>query len=162
MGFRQSGMYGPAVRRLVTGSLSAVCLSSRSLLQTHAKRPLHRKRLTNAPVRGAGSVLKCLDDHKNRVVGIQATYPCGSSAVGGRVYEQRNAQEPVLSESGLEFQHTGSPSEETALEKKAQTSFFGRPVGEGGVGRQEITAAARRDLWAGSSTARRAPHRGTF
>src|SRR6266478_3243290 len=39
MGFRQSGMYGPAVRRLVTGSLSAVCLSSRSLLQTMLSDP---------------------------------------------------------------------------------------------------------------------------
>jgi hypothetical protein len=36
-------------------------------------------------------VLKCPDDRKNRVVSAQATYPCGSSAVGGRVCEQRYA-----------------------------------------------------------------------
>jgi len=39
----------------------------------------------------AGSVLKCPDDHKNRVVSAQATYPCGRSAVGGGVCEQRHA-----------------------------------------------------------------------
>ena len=42
-----------------------------------------RKRLTNTPVRQAGSVLKCPDDRKNRVVSAQATYTSGSSAVGG-------------------------------------------------------------------------------
>jgi len=78
-----------------------------------------RKRLTNTPVRMAGSVLKCPDDRKNRVVTAQATYPCGSSAVGGRVCEQRYAQERVLPESRFELQHTGSPSKETALEEKA-------------------------------------------
>ncbi len=45
------------------------------------------KRLTNTPVRQAGSVLKCPDDHKNRVVSAQATYPSGGSAVGGPVCE---------------------------------------------------------------------------
>jgi len=35
-------------------------------------------------------VLKCPDDRKNRVVSAQATYPCRSSAVGGRVCEQRH------------------------------------------------------------------------
>jgi hypothetical protein len=53
--------------------------------------PFQRKRLTNTPVREAGSVLKCPGDRKNRVVSAQATYPCGSSAVGGRVCEQRYA-----------------------------------------------------------------------
>jgi hypothetical protein len=77
------------------------------------------KRLTNPPVRQAGSVLKCPDDRKNRVVSAQATYPCGSSAVGGRVCEQRYAAERVLPESRFELQHTGSPSKETALEEKA-------------------------------------------
>ena len=77
------------------------------------------KRLTNTPVRQAGSVLKCPDDRKNRVVSAQATYPCGSSAVGGRVCEQRYAAERVLPESRFELQHAGSPSKETALEEKA-------------------------------------------
>jgi len=51
------------------------------------------KRLTNTPVGQAGFVLKCPDDRKNRVVSAQATYPCGGSAVGGRVCEQRYAAE---------------------------------------------------------------------
>jgi transposase len=42
-----------------------------------------RKRLTNTPVRQAGSVLKSRDDRKNRVVSTQATYTSGCSAVGG-------------------------------------------------------------------------------
>jgi hypothetical protein len=41
------------------------------------------KRLTNTPVRQAGSVLKCPDDRKTRVVSAQATYTSGSSGVGG-------------------------------------------------------------------------------
>ena len=80
---------------------------------------LDSKRLTNTPVRQAGPVLKCPDDRKSRVVSAQATYPCGSSAVGGRVCEQRYAPQRVLPESRFELQHTGSPSQETALEEKA-------------------------------------------
>jgi hypothetical protein len=45
--------------------------------------PFARKRLTNTPIRQAGSVLKCPDDRKNRVVSTQATYTSGGSAVGG-------------------------------------------------------------------------------
>jgi hypothetical protein len=44
---------------------------------------LDRKRLTKTPVRQAGSVLKCPDDRKNRVVSAQATHKSGSPAVGG-------------------------------------------------------------------------------
>jgi hypothetical protein len=44
---------------------------------------VYGKRLTNTHVRQAGSVLKCRDDRKNRVVSAQATYTSGSSAVGG-------------------------------------------------------------------------------
>ena len=44
---------------------------------------LNGKRLTNAPVRQARSVLKCLDDRENRVVIAQATYTSGGSAVSG-------------------------------------------------------------------------------
>ena len=51
------------------------------------------KCLTNTPVPQAGSVLKCPDDRKNRVVSAQATYPCGGSAVGGGVCEKRYAAE---------------------------------------------------------------------
>src|SRR5215472_14708386 len=87
---------------------------------------MYRKRLTNTPVLQAGSVLKCPDDRKNRVVSAQATYASGSSAVGGRVCEQWYAAERVLPESRFELQHFGSPSEEAALEEKAQTNFFGR------------------------------------
>jgi len=36
------------------------------------KPEVFRKRLTNTPVRRAGSVLKCPDDRKNRVVSAQA------------------------------------------------------------------------------------------
>ena len=49
----------------------------------NAEFAVDRKRLSNTPVRQAGAVLKCLDAHKNRVISAQATYPCGSSAVGG-------------------------------------------------------------------------------
>ena len=77
------------------------------------------KRLTNTPVRQSGSVLKCPDDRKNRVVGAQTTYPRGSSALGGRVCEQRYAAERVLPESRFELQHAGSPSEEATLEERA-------------------------------------------
>jgi hypothetical protein len=101
-------------------------------------------------------VLKCPDDRKNRVVSAQATHPCGSSAVGGRVCEQWYAAEPVLPESSFELQHTGSPSKETALEEKAQAKFLCRSFGAGGVGGQEIAEAARTELWAGRGAARRA------
>jgi len=70
-----------------------------------------RKRLTNTPVRQAGSVLKCPDDHKNRVVSTQATYPCGSSAVGGRVCEQQYAAERVLPQSAVELRYAESAPE---------------------------------------------------
>jgi hypothetical protein len=45
--------------------------------------PLFRKCLTKTPVRTAPFVLQCPDDRKNGVVGTQATYTSGSSAVGG-------------------------------------------------------------------------------
>jgi hypothetical protein len=65
------------------------------------------KRLTNTPVRQAGSVLKCPDDRKNRVVSAQATYKSRSSAVSGGIQEQRFAAERVLPESRFELQHAG-------------------------------------------------------
>jgi hypothetical protein len=77
------------------------------------------KRLTNTPVRRTGCVLECPNDRKNGVVSAQATYTIGGPAVGGRVCEQRYAAERVLPESRFELQHTGSPSEKTALEEKA-------------------------------------------
>ena len=87
--------------------------------ENETKTKVERKRLTNTPVRMDGSMLKCSDDRKNRVVSAQATYPRRSSAVGGRVCEQRYAAERILPVSRFELQHTGSPSKETALEKKA-------------------------------------------
>ncbi len=116
--------------------------------------------MTNTPVRQAGSVLKCPDDRKKRVVSAQATYPSGSSAVGGGVCEQRYAAERVLPESRFELQHTGSPSKETALEEKAQADFLGRSFGAGGVGYQEIASAAPSELRTGGGAAGRAPDRG--
>ena len=52
-------------------------------IASHEDKAVIRKRLTNTPVRQAGSVLKCPDDRKNRVVSAQATYTSGGSAVGG-------------------------------------------------------------------------------
>ena len=124
-------------------------------------RMLKSKCLTNTPVRQAGSVLKCWDDRKDRVVSAQATYPCGSSAVGGRVCEQRYAAERVLPESRFELQHSGSPSEKAALEEMAQTSFFDRSVCAGGVGGQEVADPARIELWANRGAAGRVSDRGT-
>jgi len=54
---------------------------------------VYRKRLSNTSVRMAGSVLKCPDDRKNRVVSAQATFTSGGSAIGGRFCEQRYAAE---------------------------------------------------------------------
>jgi hypothetical protein len=122
---------------------------------------LNRKRLTNTSVRGRGFVLKFSDGRRTNGFSTQTTYTRRSSGVGGRIHEQQYAPQRVMSESGFELQHTGSPSEETALEEKAYASFFGRAVGEGGVGRQAIADAARRDFWAASSAARWASDRGT-
>jgi len=72
-GFRQFLLRG---LEKVQGEWAVICL-------THNILKLHRKRLTNTPVRQAGSVLKCPDDRKNRVVSAQATYTSGGSAVGG-------------------------------------------------------------------------------
>src|SRR5208283_4345680 len=110
---------------------------------------VHRKRLTNTPVRPEGSVLQCLDDRKNRVVSTQATDTSRSSAVGGRVHEQRYAAERVLPESRIELQHSGSPSKEATLEEKAQAKFLSRSFGASGVGGEEIANATRADLWLG-------------
>jgi len=67
-----------------------------------------------------------------------------------------------LSESRFELRHAESASEEATLEEKEQKSFFGWPVGAGGVGRQEIADAARAELWAGRGAFGRAPDRGAF
>jgi hypothetical protein len=75
------------------------------------------KRLSNTPVPGRRSVLKFPDERRTEGFITQATYPSGSSAVGGRVCAQRDAAERVLPESRFELQHAGSPSEEMALEE---------------------------------------------
>jgi hypothetical protein len=109
----------PLGRSVLTVETQQPVIREQSSDDTLVFHQVFRKRLTNTPVRQAGSVLKCPDDRKNRVVSAQATYPCGSSAVGGRVCEQRYAAERVLPESRFELQHSGSPSKETALEEKA-------------------------------------------
>jgi hypothetical protein len=124
------------------------------------KPALKGKRPTNTPVRQAESVLKLSHDRKNRVVRAQATYTRRSSGVGGGIHEQRYAAQRVLPQSRFELQHAGSPSEKAALEENAQTNFFGRSIGAGGVGRQEIAEAARTELSAGRGAAGRAPDRG--
>jgi hypothetical protein len=125
----------PLIARVMSGEINnrqlgnrEMCNSLASIYQScffllgglpFGRTQLVRKRLTNTPVLQEGSVLKYPDDRKNRVVSAQATYPCGSSAVGGRVCEQRYAAQRVLPESRFELQHTGSPSKEKALEEKA-------------------------------------------
>jgi len=47
---------------------------------------------------------------------------------------------------GLSFSTLHLHLKTTALEEQAQTSFFGWPVGEGGVGGQGIVHAPRGDL----------------
>lgn len=120
---------------------------------------LNCKRLTNTPVRGVVSVLKWLDDRRKEVVSAQATYASGGSAVGGGVCEQRHAAQRVLPESRFELRYPASSSEEATLEEEKWNSFFGRPVGAGGVGRQEIADAARSKVWAGCGAAGRVPDR---
>src|SRR5215469_2345349 len=107
-------------RNLNSPSLSEPTDCRSSPVAAQRLRANEGKRLTNTPVLQAGSVLKCPDDRKNRVVSAQATYASGSSTVGGRVCEQRYAAERVLPESRFELQHSGSPPEEAALEEKAQ------------------------------------------
>jgi hypothetical protein len=106
-------------------------------------------------------VLKFPDERRTEGFITQTTYTPGSSGVGGRVCEQRYAAERVLPESRFELRHAGSPSEKAALEEKAWVSCFGRPVGAGGIGGQEIADAAGTELRAGRGTAGWAPDRGT-
>jgi len=122
---------------------------------------LHRKRLTNTPVRRGVSVFKWLDERRAEGFSTQTTYTRGSSGIGGGIHEWRYAAERVLPKSGFEIRHAESASEEAALEEEEQSSFFGRPVGAGRVGRQEIAEAARTELRAGRGAAGRAPDRGT-
>jgi hypothetical protein len=62
----------------------ALACDYRIMVSGKAKISLNEsKRLTNTPVRQAGSVLKCPDDRKDGVVRAQVTYTRGSSAVGG-------------------------------------------------------------------------------
>jgi hypothetical protein len=73
-----------AVRRLAHEAADSGLLSPELAAGiSRVKGVKQRKRLTNTPVRQAGSVLKCPDDRKNRVVSAQATYTSGGSAVGG-------------------------------------------------------------------------------
>jgi hypothetical protein len=74
---RKQVILGAACGLKIDAATAEMALRSVSIIS------IHRKRLTNTPVRMAGSVLKCPDDRKNRVVSAQATYTTGSSAVGG-------------------------------------------------------------------------------
>jgi hypothetical protein len=105
-------------------------------------------------------VLKFPDERRTEGFITQTTYTRGSSGVSGRVCEQRYAAERVLPQSAVELRYAESAPEGATLEEKEPSSFFGRSVGAGGVGRQEIADDTRRDLWAGRSAARRAPDRG--
>jgi hypothetical protein len=51
-----------------------------------------------------------------------------------RVY----AAERVLPQSAVEFRYAESAPKGATLAEKEPSSFFGRPVGAGGVGRQEV------------------------
>ena len=64
--------------RLWFQSLFCMLLRARNSVR-RKEASFKRKRLTNTPVRQAGSVLKCPEDRQKRVVSAQATYPCGSS-----------------------------------------------------------------------------------
>jgi hypothetical protein len=85
-----------------------------------SERRLMGKRLTNPPVREVRFcvVLEFPDERRTKGFSTQTTYTQRSSGVGGGIHEQY-APQRVLSESGFELRHAGSPSEETALEEKA-------------------------------------------
>src|SRR5258708_6223972 len=72
---------------------------------------------------------------------------CGSAASGG-VCEQRHAAERVLPQSGFGSQHSGSPSEEAAMEEKEEKRSRWWPVSVRGTSRQE-TGEQRIELQAG-------------
>jgi hypothetical protein len=127
----------------------------------HVGLDFYGKRLTNTFVRGVVTVFKLSDDRKNRVVRAQATDTRGSSGVGGGIHEQRDAAERVLPQSAVELRYAESAPEGATLEEKEPSSFFGRPVGAGGVGRQEVADPARIELWASRGAAGRASDRGT-
>lgn len=118
------------------------------------------KRLGNTPFRREACVVKWLDEKKTENVNTTTPHPCGSSGVSGRVCEERYATQRVLSEPGLELRHAESAPEGATLEEKEPSSFFGRPVGAGGVVRQEVADPARIELWASRGAAGRAPDRG--
>ena len=91
--------------------------------------------------------------------GAAATDGSGGPAVGGGVCEQQHAAERVLSQSGFELEHAGSPSQEAALEEKEEKQPGGWPVGRGGIGHQEVADRARTELRAGRGVGGRPPDR---
>ncbi len=122
-------------------------------------RLIQRKRWTNAPVRGALSVVKSRNAERGEDNGTSATDASGSRSVGGAVCGQRHAAERILPQSGFELEHAGSPSQEAALEEKEEKQPRGWPVGRGGIGHQEVADRARSELRAGRGVGGRTPHR---
>src|SRR5713226_2561405 len=118
---------------------------------------LHRKRSTNAPVRGALSVVKSRNAERGEDNGTSATDASGSRSVGGAVCGQRHAAERILPQSGFELEHAGSPSQEAALEEKEEKQPRGWPVGRGGIGHQAVADRARSELRAGRGVGGRTP-----
>src|SRR5579864_871999 len=147
-------------RWLVDPSLSRHCLFPSPFMLPHFTYPV-RKRLSNTPVPGKRFVLKFPDELRTEGFTTQTTYTRGSSGVSGRVCEQRYAAERVLPQSTVELRYAESAPEGATLEEKEPSSFFGRPVGAGGVGCQKIAEAARTELWAGHGAAGRASDRRT-
>jgi len=82
-------------------------------------------------------VLKWEDQRTTTGSSTKATDASRGPTVGGGVCEQRHAAERVLPQSGFELQHTGSPSEEAAMEEEEEKSPRGRLVGTSGIGHQE-------------------------
>jgi hypothetical protein len=53
-----------------------------------------------------------------------------------------------LPQAAVGLRHAESTPQEATLEEKKSSIFFSRPIGAGGVGRQEIAGAAGTELWA--------------
>jgi hypothetical protein len=149
----------PTILKRSTSSITRTrCWVTRSQASEPA---VEGKRLSNTPVPGRRFVLKLPHERKRKGFITQTTYTLGSSGVGGRVCEQRYAAERVLPQSAVELRYAESAPERATPEEKEPSSFFGRPVGAGGVGRQEIADPARIELWASRGAAGRASDRRT-
>src|SRR5258708_39820957 len=95
------------------------------------------KRSTNAPVRGALSVVKSRNAERGEDKGTSATDASGSRSVGGAVCGQRHAAERILPQAGFELEPAGTPSQEAALEEKEEKQPRGCAGACGGIGSTE-------------------------